>query len=128
MSNTMKKLPDTFHKLMAVQHGKDYHTIARRVEVPMALPGPGKVLVRIRYAGVNASDINITSGAYGTLFQLPQDLGTEAMGEVAALGEGVAGMAPGDAVAFLRAGAYGEYVVLDARRLIRLPSLAPPGS
>ena len=63
-----------------------------------AIPAPqkGQVLVRRAFAGVNASDVNFTSGRYfGTpeqsAKQLPFYAGFEAVGVVAAVGEGVKG-------------------------------------
>jgi NADPH:quinone reductase-like Zn-dependent oxidoreductase len=54
------------------------------------------VLVRRAYAGINASDINYTSGRYHSSKaeaerQLPFDAGFETVGVVAAVGEGVTG-------------------------------------
>src|SRR5690606_3007267 len=111
----MQTLPATYRKLVATRHGKDYHSITEVVEVPLEQPGPGKVLIQNHYAGVNASDINITSGAYGGLPPLPMDLGVEAVGTVVAIGEGVNGVRVGDAVAYLQRGAYGEYNTLSER-------------
>lgn len=61
-----------------------------------ALPH-GHVLIRRAYAGVNASDVNFTSGRYfGTPEQskklLPFYAGFESVGVVADLGPGVKGM------------------------------------
>lgn len=67
----------------------------RDVETPQA--GAGQVLVRMRSVGVCGSDLHFFRGE----FPLPPEfiLGHECAGEVAALGEGVIGFAPGDRVA-----------------------------
>lgn len=67
----------------------------RDIDAPAA--GPGEVLVRMRSIGVCGSDLHFYRGD----FPLPPDfiLGHECAGEVAALGEGVTGFSPGDAVA-----------------------------
>jgi 2-desacetyl-2-hydroxyethyl bacteriochlorophyllide A dehydrogenase len=67
----------------------------RDVEQPQ--PGAGEVLVRVRNVGVCGSDLHFYRGE----FPLPPNfcLGHECSGEVAALGEGVTGFAPGDRVA-----------------------------
>src|SRR5690554_4575711 len=116
----MNPLPTTYRKLVATAHGKNYHDISRILEVPLELPTRGQLLVRNHFAGVNASDINLTSGAYGRLPSLPMDLGVEAVGEVVAVGCGISGWQPGDALAYLSAGAYGEYNCIDARAAYRL--------
>jgi len=121
----MQTLPATYRKLVATRHGKDYHSITEVVEVPLEQPGPGKVLIKNAYAGVNASDINITSGAYGGLPPLPMDLGVEAVGTVVAIGDGVNGVSVGDAVMYLHRGAYGEYNTLGEKHLYRLPAVSP---
>jgi len=65
------------------------------VEPPQ--PAPGEVLVRVRNVGVCGSDLHFYRGH----FPVPPGfvLGHECAGEVAALGEGVTGWAPGDRVA-----------------------------
>ncbi len=66
-------------------------------EVERPAPGPGEVLIRVRSVGVCGSDLHFYRGE----FPVPQGsvLGHECAGEVAELGEGVSGFAPGDRVA-----------------------------
>lgn len=91
-------------------------------EVPLPEPGPGEVLVRVRACGVCASEVHKWRGAYG---RFPDLLGHEPAGEVAGLGEGVAGWRAGDRVAGLCQGAMAEYAVARADRLARLPDELP---
>ena len=67
----------------------------RDAEQPVA--GPGQVLVRVRNVGVCGSDLHFFRGE----FPVPPGfvLGHECAGEVAALGDGVSGVEPGDRVA-----------------------------
>src|SRR5206468_11077540 len=59
-------------------------------------PGPGEVRVRIMASGVCHSDL---SGMNGTIpVGIPAVLGHEGAGEVVAVGDGVAAVAPGDHV------------------------------
>lgn len=60
-------------------------------------PGPGEVLVRVRASGLCVSDIHIQDGIIGTV-RLPYTPGHELAGEVAAVGEGVSRVKPGDHV------------------------------
>jgi S-(hydroxymethyl)mycothiol dehydrogenase len=59
-------------------------------------PGPGEALVRVRACGVCHTDLLYRNGAMAGEF--PFLLGHEAAGVVEAVGPGVAGLAPGDAV------------------------------
>ena len=65
-------------------------------EVSLAPPGPGEVRLRIEASGVCHSDWNVLTGNSST--PLPAVLGHEGAGVVLELGEGVTGLAPGDAV------------------------------
>ncbi|MGW1025382.1 NAD(P)-dependent alcohol dehydrogenase [Streptomyces sp. NPDC002577] len=70
------------------------------VTVPDPEPGPGQVLLKVTAAGVCHSDIAVMEWpAEGFPYELPLTLGHEGVGTVAALGEGVTGLAEGDAVA-----------------------------
>ena len=72
------------------------------VQQPLQLAAPkGSVLMRRVWAGVNASDINFTAGRYfGSVKEsqkrLPFLAGFEAVGIVAAVGQGVTGASPMD--------------------------------
>ena len=59
-------------------------------------PGPGEALVRVQACGVCHTDLHYRQGAITDEF--PFLLGHEAAGLVEAVGEGVAGLAPGDFV------------------------------
>jgi NADPH:quinone reductase-like Zn-dependent oxidoreductase len=68
-------------------------------QLPPSLP-EGHVLMRRIWAGINASDVNFTSGRYfgspeEAAKKLPFDAGFEAVGVVAGVGPGVTGMIHG---------------------------------
>jgi NADPH2:quinone reductase len=89
--------------------------VLRLVELPDPSPGPGEVLIRVAYAGVNYGEVQHRLGDFGA----PEGetvTGLEASGHIAALGEGVTGLAVGDPVAAYLAdgGGYAEYVVAPA--------------
>lgn len=46
-------LPATYKRLVAGGTGESFRAVARVVEAPLPAPGPGEVLVRIRFAGIN---------------------------------------------------------------------------
>jgi propanol-preferring alcohol dehydrogenase len=59
------------------------------VDLPRPEPGPGEVLLRVLAAGVCRTDVALLRGG-GDGLELPVTLGHEIVGEVIALGEGVA--------------------------------------
>src|SRR5690606_10639852 len=71
----------------------------RLEDVPTPVPGPGEALVRHAAIGVNFIDVNHRLGRY-PLDGFPRTLGMEGAGRVEAVGPGVAGVAPGDRVAY----------------------------
>lgn len=89
-------------------------------EVPTPVPPPGHALVAIHVAGVNFLDVYFRTGLYKS--ERPIAIGSEAAGVVAAVGEGVTDLAPGDRVAYAMVrGAYAEYAVVPAANLVRIP-------
>jgi len=89
-------------------------------EVPRPVPGPGQVLVRIEAVGVNFIEVYQRTGLYTV--PMPATPGGEAAGVVETVGEGVAGFRPGDRVASMNViGAYAEYGLVAANRLVHLP-------
>lgn len=94
--------------------------VLRIEDVGIPAPGPGEALVRIAVAGLNFIDVYYRTGIYKTAF--PFTLGSEAAGTVEAVGEGVGGILPGDRVAYCMVlGAFAEYAVVPAWRLVRIP-------
>ena len=89
-------------------------------DVPDPQPGEGQALVRIHATGVNFIDIYQRSGLYK--LGLPYVPGSEAAGEVVALGPGVTEFAVGDRVAYSNVlGAYAALAAVPAGRLVRIP-------
>jgi NADPH2:quinone reductase len=85
-------------------------------DVEVTAPGTGEVAVRVEAAGVNPLDHKLRSGlrASGEI-TAPRRVGSDAAGIVTAVGDGVEGFRPGDAVAVAGAsGAYATDIVVDA--------------
>jgi NADPH2:quinone reductase len=90
------------------------------VELPIPVPGPGQVLLRIEATGVNFIEIYFRKGVYKAA--LPIIPGSEAAGTVEELGSGVTGFAAGDAVASSSViGSYAEYALVPAAQLVKVP-------
>jgi NADPH2:quinone reductase len=88
-------------------------------EMPTPKPGPGEALVRVAMAGVNYRDVYERIGRYGGT--PPMTAGAEGAGTVEAVGDDVGDLRPGARVAFTSVlGAYAEYIVVPADRLVPL--------
>lgn len=99
----------------------DYAGVALE-EQALPEPGAGEVRVRIKAASLNFPDLLMTEGKYQLKPELPFVLGMEFAGIVDALGAGVSGFAPGDAVAGgNRIGAFSEHAVVPAAALRKKP-------
>ena len=90
-----------------------------RVEV--GEPGPGQARVRHTYIAVNFIDIYFRTGRYP--LPLPNGLGSDAVGVVEAVGEGVTDIRVGQRVGYLLGpqGAYSDVRLMPADVLIPLP-------
>jgi NADPH2:quinone reductase len=89
--------------------------------VEVGAPGPGQARVRHSFVAVNFIDIYFRTGRYP--MPLPNGLGSDAVGVVEAVGEGVTDIQPGDRVGYLLGpqGAYSDVRVMPAEVLIPLP-------
>ena len=91
-------------------------------ESPLPQPGPGQVRVRMVLSPIHNHDLWTVRGQYGYKPSLPAIAGSEAMGVVDALGEGVEGFAPGQRVTTAGArGAWAEFFVVPANSLVPVP-------
>ncbi len=91
-------------------------------EIDVAAPGPGELRVRQYACGVNFIDTYFRSGTYPLPFSLPFIAGSEAAGEVVAVGPGVTEFKPGDRVAYVTGlGCYAAERLVAADRAVKLP-------
>jgi NADPH2:quinone reductase len=89
-------------------------------EIPQPQPGAGEALVKLEAIGINFIDTYQRSGAYK--MSLPFIPGQEAAGVIHAVGVNVSEVQPGDRVAYSSIlGAYAEYAVVPAARLVPVP-------
>ncbi|MBY8975035.1 alcohol dehydrogenase catalytic domain-containing protein [Rhodobacteraceae bacterium NNCM2] len=128
-------LPDKMHALTVNQDGfaegagigpyleafDPYLTLS---ELPVPEPGPGQVLVRVRAAAINPSDIHFIKGEYGLPRVAGAIAGFEGCGDVVAVGEGAEGL-NGQRIAFIGSktgtGSWAEFVLAEATSCVPLP-------
>ena len=100
----------------------------RLAEVADPQPGPGEVLLRVRFASLNPADAFLAQGMYPAKPKFPHILGRDAVGEVVAAGPDVEWPKAGESVGILRCdegvsapGALAEKVVAPAASLAPIP-------
>ncbi|MGH7054707.1 MAG: NAD(P)H-quinone oxidoreductase [Stellaceae bacterium] len=89
---------------------------------PVPTPGPGEVLIRVAYAGVNRPDVMQRRGLYPPPPGASPILGLEIAGEIVARGNGVTGFEDGERVcALVAGGGYAEYCTAPAPQCLPVP-------
>lgn len=103
------------------------------VSLPIPAPGPGEVLIRVAYAGVNPADWKDREGYFSQFYDIrfPHIVGFDAAGTVADVGEGVTDFLPGERVLTVSAhgqgaqGSYAEYLPVPVDRVAKIPDQLP---
>lgn len=97
------------------------------VEGDAPTPRPGQAVLRMLFAPVNPADLNFIEGTYGKKPELPAVPGSEGVGEVVRLGDGVDGLTVGDRVILpAGAGSWRSHLAIRADKLIKVPGDADP--
>ncbi len=100
------------------QHGGP--EVLKYEDVPVPEPGPDEVQVKLEAVGVNYVDTYHRRGLYQQ--EMPFTPGMEAGGIVEAIGSNVSEVAPGERVVYaMHIGAYADYAVVPAWRLVTVP-------
>jgi len=117
----VNQVPTTIRHIEHGQGGEPQ--VMQLAEAQCPSPGPGEVLIRVAFAGVNRPDVLQRSGKYPPPPGASPWLGLEVSGHVAACGEGVQQWQEGDAVcALCNGGGYAEYVAVPAGQVLPVPS------
>lgn len=89
--------------------------VLRAQSEPVPQPGPGQVLIRVAFAGVNRPDVIQRQGFYPPPPGASPLPGLEVAGQVVAVGAGVTDPLPGTLVcALVAGGGYAEYCLAEA--------------
>ena len=123
---SLPNLPSTFRKVVVNHLSVQFRacTAITTCPIPTSLK-PTELLIKNRYAGVNASDINFSNGSYKPGVKPPFDCGFEAVGEIVGAGEaalgGAKGLQLGSAVVTQSFGGFAEYQVVSIRNVKQAP-------
>ncbi|MBA3448026.1 MAG: alcohol dehydrogenase catalytic domain-containing protein, partial [Pseudaminobacter sp.] len=103
MNTTTKIVPQTMAAVLLTGHG-GLDKLEYRTDVPVPSPAPGEVLIAVTACGMNNTDVWVRQGAYGTeedatavstwrrqgnTLSFPRIQGTDTVGNIVAVGEGV---------------------------------------
>ncbi|KAL7156794.1 hypothetical protein ABFS83_02G033100 [Erythranthe nasuta] len=119
------QIPSSFEKIVVHTLSHNFRNATSVVQVSLRLPlKPDYVLLKIIYAGVNASDVNFSSGRYfsggskDTASLLPFDAGFEAVGIIAAVGDSVKRLKVGTPAAIMTFGSYAEFTMVPSKHIL----------
>jgi NADPH2:quinone reductase len=113
-------MASTYRAVMLTKAGGP--EVLQVVELPMNEPGPGQLRVRVRAAGVGATELITLKGSYMFAPKIPFVPGYEVAGEVDAIGAGVSGFKVGQRVAALTVyGAFAEFIIREAEHFLPVP-------
>jgi len=111
-----------FRKIVANILTTDFRKACEIVTATVPQLGGKDVLVKARYAGINATDINVTAGRYGKQ-PVPFDVGLEGVGEITDVGNDIPKTMIGQAVGYIWNGSFSEYIKIPANKCIPLPDI-----
>jgi len=129
----MTKIPEDMRALIQNDDGysgrsegpviSDAALYLTEAQFPVPVPGKGQVLIKLRVASVNPSDLHFIKGEYGQPRRKGVPAGFEGCGDVVAAGDGAEALV-GKRVAFAvslgGSGAWAEYALTDAVACIPL--------
>lgn len=97
--------------------------VLRPETVAVPVPGPGQVLVKVAFAGVNRPDVIQRQGFYPPPADASPLPGLEISGQVVAMGEGVTWPFTGTPVcALVAGGGYAQYCLAEAAQCMQIPT------
>ncbi|XP_076006495.1 prostaglandin reductase-3-like [Genypterus blacodes] len=113
-------------KLLVTKLSPNFREAVSLQTTAVPTPGDADLLVRNRFVGINASDINYSAGRYDPSVKPPFVAGFEGIGEVVGLGLSASSrFTVGDTVAYFSSGAFAEYTVVPAKESLHVPSVRP---
>jgi len=121
-------MSNTYRAIRLQRFAESFRDAAEIVTLDLTDPGPGQILVRNHYCGINGIfDTQIARNAVDYVkIGLPTLTGVEAMGVVEAVGAGVTDFVVGDAVVTTRfPGGYREWNLAPEAHFVKVPELAP---
>ncbi|KAG7673588.1 hypothetical protein Ndes2526B_g02963 [Nannochloris sp. 'desiccata'] len=121
-------LSNQARKIIVTRLSPNFREATQIVTFPLPQIPEGCVLIKNLYCGINASDVNFTSGKYqrgGGPSEPPFDAGFEACGIVVGEGTGQKTLSIGQPVATMQYGGFSEYSIVPAKQCLPMRRAAP---
>lgn len=115
----------TYKKVQVVKLTSDFAAATEIKEEPIVSPGIQEIRVKNSFAGVNATDINISAGRYFTDGKVPFDVGFEGLGVIDAIGSSVTGFSVGQNVLYIGSKGFSEVIYAKTEELVPVPDQRP---
>ncbi|XP_051576597.1 prostaglandin reductase 3-like isoform X2 [Myxocyprinus asiaticus] len=126
MDYRASSIPASMRKMVVTKLSPNFREAVCIQNALVPTPADGDLLIRNRYVGINASDINYTAGRYDPSVRPPFDAGFEGIGTVVGLGLSASSRyTVGDTVAYFGEGAFAEYTVVSAKKAIAICTARP---
>lgn len=120
----MTTLPKTYQKIQITKISPDFRNSSKIVTVPLNDPKEDEVIVKNLFLGINASDVNFSSGKYIPGIKVPFDCGFESIGKIVKVGSKVS-LKVGQPVAITGYNCFSEYMTLGWKQVNPVPFATP---
>uniref|UniRef100_V5IFD0 15-oxoprostaglandin 13-reductase n=1 Tax=Ixodes ricinus TaxID=34613 RepID=V5IFD0_IXORI len=120
-------LPSEYRKLVCVKVTPNFREAVSVVTKQTPKLERNEVFLKTKYAGINASDVNVTAARYSAATP-PFNVGVESVAEVVAVGDDVKHLSVGSAVATINVpgyGAFSEYQCVLVSKVFPIPRAVP---
>ncbi|GGN40899.1 quinone oxidoreductase [Novosphingobium indicum] len=115
-------MPEGYRIIVKTHGGPE---VLEREDFTVPSPGTGEILIETEAVGLNFIDTYYRKGLYPDA--LPIHLGSESVGRIVALGDGVSGFAVGERIGTTQnGGAYSTHRLIPADKAIRIPEGVAP--
>lgn len=125
---SIETLPASMRAYRVHEYGEELSEVLQLDEIPVPVPGPGELLVRVEAIPLNLNDIERTNGRNMMVRpELPCTPGMEVMGHVVACGDGVADWQGRRVVAMPKqaTGGFAEYAICPVVSAFDMPDSIP---
>eukprot|EP00794_Sanderia_malayensis_P015839 gene15839-17435_t len=112
-------------KIVAETLTTNFREACKIVQCPLPKLGDTHVLVKSRYVGINATDVNVAAGRYSPGKNPPLETGLEGVGEIVDVGGKVPSEMKGKAVGYIYNGTFAEYIKVPYKLVLPLPEAKP---